>query len=81
MKGNCNGGKTLCLGTSSFLWGCRFMPRYFFHLSDHLPAHDLVGHECINEEEARKHGSFIAHRRDRKTRDGTLFPVSAAETN
>jgi hypothetical protein len=38
------------------------MPRYFFHLAGWLPANDLIGHECINDEEAREHGSFIAHR-------------------
>ena len=38
------------------------MPRYFFHLAGQLPANDVVGHECINEEEAWEHGSFIAHR-------------------
>jgi hypothetical protein len=27
-----------------------------------LPAHDLIGHECVNDKEARDHGSFIAHR-------------------
>lgn len=38
------------------------MPRYFFHLAGELPAHDLLGHECGNDTEARDHGSFIAHR-------------------
>lgn len=38
------------------------MPRYFFHLAGRLPAHDLIGHECSNDDEAREHGSFIAHR-------------------
>lgn len=38
------------------------MPRYFFHLVGIIPAHDVVGHECENDEEARDHGSFIAHR-------------------
>jgi len=38
------------------------MPRYFFHLAGQLPANDLMGHECINDEEAKEHGSFIAHR-------------------
>jgi hypothetical protein len=38
------------------------MPRYFFHLAGDVPAHDLLGHDCANEAEARDHGSFIAHR-------------------
>ena len=38
------------------------MPKYFFHLAGALPAHDLLGHACANDEEARDHGSFIAHR-------------------
>jgi hypothetical protein len=38
------------------------MPKYFFHLAGELPAHDLLGHECANDQEARDHGSFIAHR-------------------
>jgi uncharacterized protein DUF6894 len=38
------------------------MPRYFFHLAGELPAHDVLGHECANDDEARDHGSFIAHR-------------------
>jgi hypothetical protein len=36
------------------------MTRYFFHLAGELPAHDLVGHECNNDDEARKHGSLLA---------------------
>ena len=38
------------------------MPRYFFLLEGQLPTNDLIGHECINDDEAREHGSFIAHR-------------------
>ena len=38
------------------------MPRYFFHLVGELSAHDVLGHECANDDEARDHGSFIAHR-------------------
>ena len=38
------------------------MVKYFFHLAGDLPAHDLIGHECANDKEARDHGSFIAHR-------------------
>jgi hypothetical protein len=38
------------------------MPKYFFHLAGQLPAHDLLGHDCANDREAKDHGSFIAHR-------------------
>jgi hypothetical protein len=38
------------------------MPKYFFHLAGQLPAHDLLGHECANDKEAKDHGNFIAHR-------------------
>jgi hypothetical protein len=38
------------------------MPKYFFHLAGVLPAHDLIGHDCSDDREARDHGSFIAHR-------------------
>jgi len=38
------------------------MPRYFFHLAGDVPAHDVMGHECIDDAEAKQHGSFIAHR-------------------
>jgi hypothetical protein len=38
------------------------MPRYFFNLAGELPARDLIGHECANDDEARDHGNFIAHR-------------------
>jgi hypothetical protein len=38
------------------------MPRYFFNLAGQLPARDLIGQECANDDEARGHGNFIAHR-------------------
>jgi len=38
------------------------MPKYFFNLAGELPAHDLIGHDCSDDREARDHGSFIAHR-------------------
>lgn len=38
------------------------MPRYFFHLAGQIPANDLLGHECASDDEAKDHGSFIAHR-------------------
>jgi hypothetical protein len=51
------------------------MPRYFFHLAGQLPATDLIGHECLNDDEALDHGSFIAHR------IGTEKPEMAREEN
>ena len=38
------------------------MPKYFFNLAGQLPARDLLGHECANDDEAKEHGNFIAHR-------------------
>jgi hypothetical protein len=38
------------------------MPRYFFNLAGQLPARDLIGHECANDDEAKNNGNFIAHR-------------------
>jgi hypothetical protein len=51
------------------------MPRYFFHLNGDIPAHDLIGHECQNDDEAKDHGSFIAHR------IGTEKPEMVREKN
>jgi len=49
--------------------------KYFFHLAGQVPAHDLLGHECANDNEAREHGSFIAHR------IGTERPAIVREEN
>jgi len=49
--------------------------KYFFHLAGQVPAHDLLGHECANDNEARDHGSFIAHR------IGTERPAMVREEN
>ncbi len=38
------------------------MQRYFFHLRGKLSAHDVHGHKCADDAEARDHGDFIAHR-------------------
>ena len=38
------------------------MDKFYFELVGDLTASDLIGHECANEEEAREHGRFIAHR-------------------
>jgi hypothetical protein len=51
------------------------MPNYFFHLAGQIPAHDMLGHECANDEEARDHGTFIAHR------IGTERPEMVREEN
>jgi uncharacterized protein DUF6894 len=51
------------------------MPKYFFHLAGSIPAHDIVGHECMDDDEARDHGSFIAHR------IGTEKPEMVREEN
>lgn len=56
------------------------MPRYFFHLVGDVPAHDVIGHECANDSEAREHGSFIAHRigseKPEMIREGNLILVA-----
>jgi hypothetical protein len=58
------------------------MAKYFFHLAGDLPAPDLIGHECANDEEARDHGSFIAHRigteKPGMIREGNYIAVSDA---
>ena len=51
------------------------MPKYFFHLAGNVPAHDILGHECANDEEAQDHGNFIAHR------IGTQRPEMVREEN
>jgi hypothetical protein len=48
------------------------MTRYFFHLAGQLPAHDLVGHECNNDDEARKHGSLLARGVENEYPEGGL---------
>jgi hypothetical protein len=35
--------------------------RYFFHLEGDLPAHDILGRECFDDDEARAHGNRLAH--------------------
>lgn len=49
--------------------------RYFFNLAGQFPARDLIGHECANDDEAKAHGSFIAHR------IGTEKPEMVREEN
>ena len=55
------------------------MPKYFFNLAGELPAHDLIGHDCSDDREAKDHGSFIAHRigteKPGMVRDGNFISV------
>ena len=55
------------------------MPKYFFHLAGQLPAHDLLGHDCADDAEAKDRGSFIAHRigteRPGMVREGNFISV------
>jgi hypothetical protein len=38
------------------------MPRYFFPLTGGIPAHDLIGYPWENDDEAKAHAEFLAHR-------------------
>jgi hypothetical protein len=51
------------------------MPRYFFHLAGTTPAHDMAGHECANDNEAREHDGILAHQL------GSARPGAAREEN
>jgi len=55
------------------------MPQYFFHLFGQIPAHDAMGHQCANDDEATEHASFIAHRigteRPEMIREGNFISV------
>ena len=59
------------------------MPKYFFHLAGQLPAHDLLGHECANDKEAKDHGNFIAHRigteKPGMVREGNYISVTSEQ--
>ena len=59
------------------------MPKYFFHLAGQLPAHDLLGHDCENDEEAKDHGNFMAHRigteKPGMIREGNYISVATDE--
>ena len=37
------------------------MPKYFFHLLGDVPAHDLIGHDCASDKEAKQYGRMLAH--------------------
>lgn len=51
----------LDVGTSAPATRSKEMPRYFFHLAGTTPAHDMIGHECADENEAKEHAGFLAH--------------------
>lgn len=38
------------------------MPVYYFNLVGDFDAHDVAGHECADDQEARHDGDMIAHR-------------------
>jgi hypothetical protein len=61
------------------------MPRYFFYLAGDIPAHDVLGHDCANDDEARQHGDFIAHRigteKPEMVRDGNFISVANEQGN
>ncbi|MCA1510552.1 hypothetical protein I6F31_06165 [Bradyrhizobium sp. NBAIM01] len=51
------------------------MPLYRFHLNGSTPAHDLLGQELADDNAAKEHASFIAHRL------GTANPVAVRQEN
>lgn len=73
-------GWRLVNGTSIAKTNYPRMPRYFFHLAGQLKANDLLGHDCIDDREARDHASFIAHRigteKPQMVRDGNFIRVT-----
>lgn len=56
------------------------MPRYFFHLDGDVPARDVIGHDCDDDEQAKRDGDFIAHRlgteKPDMVREGNLVSVT-----
>jgi hypothetical protein len=38
------------------------MPQYHFDLAGDWPAHDVAGHQCGNDREARRDGDLLAYR-------------------
>jgi hypothetical protein len=36
------------------------MPKYFFHLKGDVPAHDLFGHECADDQDAENYANALA---------------------
>lgn len=56
------------------------MPRYFFHLDGDVPARDVIGHDCNDDEQAKRDGDFIAHRlgteKPDMVREGNLVSVT-----
>lgn len=58
------------------------MPMYRFNLVGDFPAHDIAGHECADDKEARHDGDLIAHRlateKPSLARDGNFVSVRNA---
>jgi hypothetical protein len=54
--------------------------RYFFYLAGEEP-HDLLGHNCANDKEAKDHANFIANRMGTEkpglVREGNFIVVKA----
>jgi hypothetical protein len=51
------------------------MPQYYFHLVGDISAHDILGHECADDDEARADARAIAHQ------IGTQRPAMVREEN
>jgi hypothetical protein len=70
---------TAALGTSRPACCWRGMSKYCLHLAGDVAAHDMMGHECANDQEAKQYGSVIAHRigteKPEMVREGNLISV------
>jgi hypothetical protein len=53
---------TPLLGTTGEHPCCNSMPLYRFDLLGDLPAHDIAGHDCFDDKEAKHDGDLLAHR-------------------
>ncbi|QPF83875.1 hypothetical protein IC762_30100 [Bradyrhizobium genosp. L] len=55
------------------------MPRYFFHLAGDIAAHDVLGQDLQDADEAKSHADFIAHRigteKPEMVREGNFISV------
>jgi len=54
-------GKQQVRNSKPAKWRAAHLTRYFFHLEGDLPAHDVLGHECSSDVEARAHAGRLAH--------------------
>jgi hypothetical protein len=50
--------------------------RVFLHLAGELPAHDLLGHDCANDGEARVHAHRIGTEKPGMVREGNFISVT-----